>query len=51
VPKTLTKGWQFLNITTLTGGPPFTVYSGVQQTGAGAGGTIAPTFSPCRIFY
>src|SRR5216684_1990629 len=37
--KTLTKGWQFLNITTLTSGPPFTVYSGVQQTGAGAGGT------------
>src|SRR6266403_1148218 len=42
VPKTLTKGWQFLNITTLTGGPPFTVYSGVQQTGAGAGGTDRP---------
>jgi hypothetical protein len=42
VPKTLTKGWQFLNITTLTSGPPFTVYSGVQQTGAGAGGTDRP---------
>src|SRR3989440_4117721 len=40
--KTLTKGWQFLNITTLTTGPPFTVYSGVQQTGAGAGGTDRP---------
>src|SRR5216684_340228 len=40
--KTLTKGWQFLNITTLTSGPPFTVYSGVQQTGAGAGGTDRP---------
>jgi hypothetical protein len=42
VGKTLTKGWQFLNITTLTSGPPFTVYSGVQQTGAGAGGTDRP---------
>jgi len=35
-------GWQFLNITTLTSGPPFTVYSGVQQTGVGAGGTDRP---------
>jgi hypothetical protein len=35
-------GWQFLNITTLTTGSPFTVYSGVQQTGAGAGGTDRP---------
>ncbi|MGH9537837.1 MAG: TonB-dependent receptor domain-containing protein, partial [Terriglobales bacterium] len=40
--RTLTGGWQFLNITTLTSGPPFTVYSGVQQTGAGAGGTDRP---------
>ena len=38
----LTRGWQFLNITTLTSGPPFTVYSGIQQTGAGAGGTDRP---------
>src|SRR5216684_1115452 len=42
VPKILTKGWQFLSISTLTSGPPFTVYSGVQQTGAGAGGTDRP---------
>jgi hypothetical protein len=41
--KTLTKGWQFLDITTLTTGPPFTVYSGVQQTGVGgAGATDRP---------
>jgi carboxypeptidase family protein len=40
--RTLTRGWQFLNITTLTSGPPFTVYSGVQQTGVGAGGTDHP---------
>ncbi len=29
--RTLTAGWQFLNITTLTRGSPFTVFSGVQQ--------------------
>jgi hypothetical protein len=40
--KKLTKGWQLLNITTLTSGPPFTVYSGVQQTGVGLGGTDRP---------
>jgi len=38
----LTRGWQFLNITTLTTGSPFSVYSGVQQTAAGAGGTDRP---------
>ena len=38
----ITKGWQFLNITTLTTGPPFTVYSGIQQTGFGAGGADRP---------
>ncbi len=40
--KPLTRGWQFLNITTLTSGAPFSVYSGVQQTGVGAGGTDRP---------
>ena len=40
--RTLTAGWQFLNITTLTSGSPFTVFSGVQQTGAGAGGADRP---------
>lgn len=38
----LTSGWQFLNITSITSGPPFTVYSGIQQTGVGAGGTDRP---------
>jgi Carboxypeptidase regulatory-like domain len=38
----VTAGWQVLNITTLTSGSPFTVYSGIQQTGAGAGGTDRP---------
>ena len=40
--QTLTRGWQFLNITTLTTGSPFSAYSGIQQTGAGAGGTDRP---------
>src|SRR6184192_2979725 len=31
--KTLTRGWQFLDITPLTSGSPFSVYSGIQQTG------------------
>ena len=40
--QTATSGWQFLNITTLMTGSPFTVYSGVQQTGAGASGADRP---------
>ena len=38
----LTSGWQVLNITTLTSGSPFSVYSGVQQTGVGSGGADRP---------
>ncbi|HLV85327.1 MAG TPA: carboxypeptidase-like regulatory domain-containing protein [Candidatus Sulfotelmatobacter sp.] len=38
----VTRGWQFLNITTLTTGSPFTVFSGIQQTGAGNGGGDRP---------
>jgi hypothetical protein len=40
--KHVTSGWQFLNITTLTSGSPFSVYSGIQQTGVGAGATDRP---------
>ncbi len=40
--KPLTSGWQFLSITTLMTGSPFSVYSGIQQTGAGAGGADRP---------
>jgi len=35
-------GWQLLSISTLTSGLPFTVYSGVQQTGVGSMGTDRP---------
>ncbi len=38
----LTRGWQFLNISALTSGPPFSVFSGVQQTGAGMLGADRP---------
>ena len=38
----LADGWQLLSISTLTSGLPFTVYSGVQQTGAGSMGTDRP---------
>ncbi len=38
----LTRGWQLLSISTLTSGLPFTVFSGVQQTGVGSIGTDRP---------
>jgi hypothetical protein len=40
--RAVTRGWQVLNITTITTGSPFGVYSGIQQTGAGAGGSDRP---------
>src|SRR5262249_45634092 len=42
VSKYVPAGWQLLNITTFTSGPPFTVYSGEQQTDAGAGSADRP---------
>jgi hypothetical protein len=38
----ITSGWQFLNITTLASGLPFSVYSGVQQTGVGVNSADRP---------
>jgi hypothetical protein len=35
-------GWQLFSVSTLSSGSPFTVYSGIQQTGAGAGGSDRP---------
>jgi hypothetical protein len=40
--KKLLAGWQILNITTLTSGSPFSVYSGIQQTGVGSVGADRP---------
>lgn len=48
--RTLTRGWQFLNITTLTSGSPFTVFSGIQQTGDGAGGSDRPDLVGNPVF-
>jgi len=38
----VTSGWQFLNISTVTSGLPFTIYSGVEQTGYGSNGVDRP---------
>jgi hypothetical protein len=39
---TLPAGWQVLGIGTFLSGLPFTVYSGVQQTGVGSTGNDRP---------
>src|SRR6202171_5623250 len=38
----LTKGWELLSISTIISGSPFTVYSGIQQAGAGTIGADRP---------
>lgn len=40
--RTFTRGWQILSVSTITSGAPFTVYSGVQQTGVGSNGVDRP---------
>ena len=42
VSKLLTAGWQVLAMGALMSGSPFTVYSGMAQTGMGSGGTDRP---------
>ncbi len=42
VNKKATGGWQLLSISAITSGLPFTVYSGVQQTGVGSNGVDRP---------
>jgi hypothetical protein len=42
ISKNVTAGWELLSISTITSGSPFTVYSGIQQTGAGTNGTDRP---------
>ena len=37
-----TEGWELLSISSISSGSPFTVYSGVQQTGAGTNGADRP---------
>src|ERR1700721_242951 len=42
VNKKVTAGWELLSISTISSGLPFTIYSGVQQTGAGSNGVDRP---------
>jgi hypothetical protein len=38
----ITSGWELLSIVSISSGSPFTVYSGIQQTGAGSNGVDRP---------
>jgi hypothetical protein len=40
--RSFSSGWQAINVTTLTTGSPFTVYSGIQQTGVGTNSADRP---------
>lgn len=40
--RVMTKGWELLSISTIASGSPFTVFSGIQQTGYGTGGADRP---------
>lgn len=42
IPREFTYGWELLSISSLSSGAPFTVYSGIQQTGVGANGVDRP---------
>ena len=42
VTRKITDGWELLSISSISSGSPFTVYSGIQQTGYGAGGVDRP---------
>ena len=42
IPRKLTYGWELLSISSVSSGAPFTVYSGIQQTGAGSNGVDRP---------
>lgn len=42
ISKKATDGWELLSISSISSGSPFTVYSGVQQTGAGSNGVDRP---------
>jgi hypothetical protein len=40
--RVLTEGWELLSISSISSGSPFTVYSGIQQTGYGTNGADRP---------
>jgi hypothetical protein len=42
VSRKVTYGWELLSISSISSGSPFTVYSGIQQTGYGSNGVDRP---------
>jgi hypothetical protein len=42
VSRKITSGWELLSISSISSGSPFSVYSGIQQTGAGSNGVDRP---------
>ncbi len=42
VNRKVTDGWELLSISSISSGSPFTVYSGIQQTGYGSNGVDRP---------
>jgi len=42
VSRKVTYGWELLSISSISSGAPFTVFSGIQQTGAGDAGVDRP---------
>lgn len=40
--RSITNGWELLSISSISSGSPFTVYSGIQQSGYGANGVDRP---------
>ena len=42
IDRKVTGGWELLSISGISSGSPFTVFSGIQQTGAGSGGVDRP---------
>src|SRR6202007_927092 len=42
ISKKVTDGWELLSISSINSGLPFTVYSGIQQTGYGSNGVDRP---------
>jgi hypothetical protein len=42
ISRKVTGGWELLSISSISSGSPFTVFSGIQQTGAGSNGVDRP---------
>ena len=42
ISRKATDGWELLSISSISSGSPFTVYSGIQQTGVGSNGVDRP---------